>query len=704
MGNRLQKEKSPYLLQHAGNPVDWYPWSEAVFKSAKSEGKPVFLSIGYATCHWCHVMARESFEDPHVAELMNRHFVNIKVDREERPDIDHTYMTVCQLLTGQGGWPLNVLLTPDKRPFFAATYIPRESRFGRIGMIELLPRIAEAWEREREKVEKAADRLSDGFVRAVRTPDPQKHVPAKDRILTVFDELSARFDNLHGGFGDSPKFPSPHNLLFLMRFQARFDDPGAERMIRLTLEEMRLGGICDQIGGGFHRYSTDERWHLPHFEKMLGDQAMLMLAYAEGWRMCGDELFRKTVIEIEHYLEERMRSPEGGFFSAEDADSEGEEGLYYLWSTEELRSVPDLSDPELWIRFFSMKEEGNYPDEASGRLTGKNVLDLCQRPESFADGEGIGRDRFEERFKEVKEKLKKFREKRPAPSLDDKVLADWNGLAIAGLARASALLNRPSLLEKAQTAWTFIRRRLISGNDSLLHRYRDGEAGIDAMADDYAFLVWAGIELYQSSLNPDYLDQALQLNERFLELFLDTDRGGFFFTAEGREVPIARQKQIYDGALPSSNSVAAMNLIRLARLTGRTELEEAASNLFDTLSGLFDETPGNVTFLALSLDMALHGGYEAVICGDPNDSKTASMIRLLHQQPFGTGVYLLKTPKNARQLAVTAPFTESLPLSEKSGVWVCSNFRCEAPIHSIEKLRQKLRQISSGSRQSDDSA
>jgi uncharacterized protein len=688
MSNRLIYEKSPYLLQHAENPVDWYPWSEEAFEKAINEDKPVFLSIGYATCHWCHVMEHESFEDDTVADLMNQTFVNIKVDREERPDIDNTYMTVCQLLTGQGGWPLTVVMTPDKKPFFAATYIPKESRFNRPGMTELIPAISNAWKNDRDKVLQSANRVTSGFKETLNLD--QGDSPGNSVVRQARDILEKRYDPEFGGFNSRPKFPSPHNLLFLLQYGNSNNDDSALKMAHHTLKKMRLGGIYDHIGFGFHRYSTDAEWLLPHFEKMLYDQAMLMLAYTEAWRDSGDRLYRDTVNEIAGYLSECLTSEYGGFYSAEDADSEGEEGKFYVWSTEEIRSILPESESKLFIELFNLKEEGNFHDESTGQKTGVNIPHLKKRISEIAEETGIEEDALNRRFHSIREKLKEIRNKRIRPLLDDKILTDWNGLMIAALSRAGACLSNSKLIKTAEKSFKFIAGNLIDSDGKLYHRFRDGDTAIRAMADDYAFLVWGLIELYQATFKPYYLEQALKLNDEFISQFWDENDGGFYFTSEEAEDILGRQKEIYDGALPSSNSVAVMNMIRLGRLTGRTDLEEIADKIFRAFSKFLHESPAGAIHSVHALSCTVNHSAELVLCGEPGDQELKSMMDLIHSEMKIPFVILLKTPSNSKELVKLVPWLADFPVTDRPTAYLCHQFKCERPVQSASELRKLI--------------
>src|SRR5699024_616417 len=567
--NNLAGESSPYLLQHAHNPVDWYPWGAEAFEKARQEDKPVFLSIGYATCHWCHVMAHESFEDEAVAALMNNSFINIKVDREERPDIDNTYIRVCQILTGRAGWPLTILMTPEKKPFYAATYIPKTGRQGQPGMMELLPRLIQLWDEERNKIHESALEITRAFQQSI---EPQNSQALPDTILKdTVDKLSQQFDRVHGGFGGQPKFPMPHTLSFLLRYSHAFDDEEAKVMAEKTLTGMRRGGLFDHIGGGFHRYSTDPKWLLPHFEKMLYDQAIHLLAYTEGYQSTGNPLFKQTSEEIAGYLLRDMQDDNGGFYSAEDADSEGEEGTFYVWSVEEVRKILSVADAELAIEVFNMQEDGNYADESTGKRTGKNILHRTKTLAELADERNLDEKMLRQKLGHIKEQLFEAREKRERPFLDDKILTDWNGLIIAALAKACRTLNHNHYITQAERAANIIFDQLTTEKGRLLHRYRKGEAQVAGTADDYAFLIWGLLELYESTFATDYLKKAVDLQEVFLQSHWDEEHSGFFLTSTESEQLLGHKKEYMDNSLPSGNSVAAMNLLRLGRITATPE-------------------------------------------------------------------------------------------------------------------------------------
>lgn len=682
--NRLAEEKSPYLLQHADNPVNWYAWGEEAFEKARKQDKPVFLSIGYATCHWCHVMAHESFEDPEVAELMNDAFISIKVDREERPDIDNTYMTVCQMLTGSGGWPLNIFLTPEKKPFYAATYIPKRGRHGRPGMLELVPRIQQLWEENREKIYGSADEIVRAFDQSNRQVPGESL--SEDILHKSFDEYKQSYDAVHGGFGDSPKFPSPHNLMFLLRYWKRTGEKEALEMVSRTLTSMRRGGIYDHIGFGFHRYSTDAKWLLPHFEKMLYDQAMLMMTYTEAWQAAGKPLFRQTVEEIATYLFRDMMDEEGAFYSAEDADSEGEEGKFYLWEMEEIRDLLSQADAELFMEAFNLKEEGNYKEEATGSKTGRNIPYLKKSLEELAGDRSLKPEELKQKLESIRETLFEKRKERVRPLLDDKILTDWNGLAIAALANAGKVLHNRDYIEKAKKACSFILDNMQEEDGPLLHRYRDGEAAIEGHADDYSFLVWGLLELYEATFDTKYLEEAHRLNQVFLDQFWDRENGGFFFTAHDSEELLGRKKEAYDGAIPSGNSVAMMNLLRLGRITAEPELEEQADQIGRLWSEQINRAPAGFGQMLQAVDFGLGPAFEIVIAGEREADDTRSMLREIRKRFIPRKVVVLNDPRED-SIRKLAPYTADQTMKEqKATAYVCQNYSCERPVTDAEEM------------------
>ena len=604
MTNRLNREKSPYLLQHAENPVDWYPWGEEAFARAAREDKPVFFSSGYSTCHWCHVMAHESFEDPEIAALMNETFVCIKVDREERPDLDKFYMTAGQMMTGGGGWPLTIIMTQEKSPFFAATYIPKDSRFGRTGLRELILQAKQAWKGRRSEITQSATKILTLLRR-----DDQPAAPGEPLAAALADEayedLMSRYDETWGGFGPPPKFRMPHQLVFLLRYGKAKGKDRAVQMAADTLRIMRAGGICDHLGYGFHRYSTDRQWLLPHFEKMLYYQALLCQAYAEAFQITGEKVFDETAREIITYVLRDMTAPEGGFYCAEDADSEGKEGKFYLWTEEEIENILGKEEAELFVDTYGLEKEGNFVEEATGIRTGENILHRLEAAARIASRLGIGENVLEDKLSKARERLFAARERRVHPGKDDKILTDWNGLMIAALARGAAVFAEPAYFEAARRAYLFIEKNLRDSDGRLRHRWRDGEASARSFADDYDFLIWGLIECHDYSGDSSYLAAARSLQDILDCRFWDEKQGGYFISADDQaDVPI-RPKESYDGAIPSGNSVAFYNLIRLHRLTGENAYATRAGKLGRAFSPVISQIPSAHTMFMIALTLSM---------------------------------------------------------------------------------------------------
>ncbi len=659
---------------------------------ARREDKPIFLSIGYSTCHWCHVMERESFEDEEVARLMNETFVSIKVDREERPDIDHIYMTVCQLMTGGGGWPLNIIMTPDKKPFFAGTYFPRESRYGRIGMLDLAPRIRQLWTTNRSEVLDASVKVVSALKQM--PDDAPGEVLGEKELQQAFSQLAQRFDPIKGGFGQAPKFPTPHNMLFLLRYARRNSDKRVLAMVEKTLENMRQGGIYDHIGFGFHRYSTDGDWLVPHFEKMLYDQAMIAMTYTEAYQATGKLEYRKTVDEIFQYVVRDMTSPNGGFYSAEDADSEGVEGKFYVWSLDELLNTLNTGEAKIACKLFGVRPEGNFKEESTGNLTGENIIHLNSSLAQSASELGMNLDELERAVEGIRDKLFLKREQRIHPYKDDKILTDWNGLMIAALAKAASAFADPGYAQVASSAADFLLTEMTDSSGKLLHRFRDGEAGLAAHVDDYAFLVWGLIELYEATSEIRYLKQAFKLNDDFLDRFWDETVGGFYFTASDSEETLLRKKELYDGATPSGNSVAALNLLRLSRMSGNMDLELKSNRLLKAFSGMVNKFPSGYTQFLMAVDFVVGPSYEIVIVGDPASDELQGFKRQL-QAPFMPNKVVLFKPDDdlpTGTVADIAPYTANYKaINGKTTVFVCRNYQCELPTNDIKKVLESIK-------------
>ena len=686
--NRLIHEKSPYLLQHAYNPVDWHPWGPEAFQKAENEDKPIFLSIGYSTCHWCHVMERESFEDTDVAEAMNDAFVSIKVDREERPDIDATYMKVCQMMTGSGGWPLTIIMTPDKHPFFAGTYLPKLTRSGRTGMLDLTAQIKELWGSDRKRALDVSSRVVESLKAEPRT---KPHSLGEESLRFAYLQLSQSFDPRHGGFRTAPKFPTPHNLLYLLRRWKRTGEAKALSMVEKTLRSIRMGGVYDQIGFGVHRYSTDAHWLVPHFEKMLYDQALATMAFTETYQATGDPFYRRVSEEIIGYVLSEMTSPDGGFYSAEDADSEGEEGKFYVWTEEEIRAILAPEELDAFKTVYNVSEEGNHQDEATRRRTGKNILHMKRTMAEHASKLGITEESLRTMLEQSRKKLLAARGSRVRPHLDDKVLTSWNGLMIAALAKAGRALGEPRYIEAASRTVDFILSTLRTPEGRLLRRYRDRDASIPGFLEDYAFLVWGLLEMYESTFDADYLGLAVEYNEAMIDLFWDETGGGFFSTAEDSEEILVRGKEVYDGAIPSANSVALLNLIRISKLTADTDLDGKATALMDRFSEQVYASPVSHTFFMAAVDYANGPSYEVVVTGKQDAEDTEAMLRALGERFLPSKVVLFVPDGETSVITEIAGYAKDyISVEGKATAYVCVDFSCQLPVTSVSEMLKLL--------------
>ncbi len=678
MPNHLIHEKSPYLLQHAHNPVDWYPWGAAAFEKADRENKPVFLSIGYATCHWCHVMAHESFEDPEVAVFLNRHYVAVKVDREERPDIDAVYMAACQALTGQGGWPLSVFLTPDKKPFYAGTYFPKAGRFGLPGFLDILRKIAELWTSQPGKIREAANQVVGLFKdEEVASSHPERL--SEGALVKAYAQLRGAFDARWAGFGSAPKFPTPHNLTFLLRWHRYKKSAEAREMAERTLKAMRYGGIFDQVGYGFHRYSVDAAWRVPHFEKMLYDQALLMAAYAEAAMATGDGFYGQVVREIFSYVQREMTHPGGGFYSAQDADSEGKEGFYYLWTPGEVTEILGKDDGALLCRYYDITAEGNFEE-------GKSIPRVPVPPERFAEREGIALETLEETLRRSRKRLLEARARRVPPLKDDKILTSWNGLMIAALAYAGRATGTEAYISAAVASAAFIQDALWR-DGRLFHRFRDGDMAVEGLLEDYAFLAWGILELFEATFESRYLERAVDLCGEMRRRFWDTELGGYFSTSlTASELPY-RRKEVYDGALPSANSAALWVHLRLAALTGDTAHAERADILLRTFAGKVSAAPmGHTQFLS-GLFYSLGPSREIIVSGNSHAPRVREMLEILRRRYDPHAAVLVHDPADAR-LTGLCPFLADYPALEdnKAAAYVCEKGMCKAPVGTVEGL------------------
>ena len=666
--NRLAKEKSPYLLQHAHNPVDWYPWGEEAFAKARKEGKPVFLSVGYSTCHWCHVMERESFESEEIAAIMNANFVSIKVDREERPDVDEIYMEAVQAVNhGQGGWPMSVFLTPDRKPFFAGTYYPPDDRYGRPGFANLLQKIAGLWRDHRDEIEKDGDRLAE-FLSASDAPAPGGEALDRALLTGAVRKITAGYDDQFGGFGGAPKFPPAMALRFLMREAA--SDKGTMQAVRHTLDMMARGGMNDQLGGGFARYSTDELWLIPHFEKMLYDNALLARAYAEAFALTGDPFYEHTARRTLDYILREMTAPGGAFWCATDADSEGEEGKFFVWTPAQIEAVLGKDEGSAFCAYFGVTKDGNFEHGAS-------VLHVDNPDEAQ-----------EKRFEPAKAKLYEERKKRIPPHLDDKILVSWNGLMISALAYASGALGEPRYRAAAERAAAFLLENCVV--DGRLRRgWREGVMSVGGFLDDHALFATALLDLYEATGNIGFFRRARSLAADMQKLFEDRDAGGFFATGTDQETILARRKDATDGAMPSGISAAAGLLLRLSAFTGDDALRDTARRTFDASRERLKKIPQALPEMLLALSRFLGSPKEIVVSGRPGDPAFDALCAAARR---------LWVPHRALAFATGAPgeekeigLLEGRPPGKKPAAYVCEGSTCREPVGTVEELEKQIR-------------
>ena len=677
--NRLVHESSPYLQQHAHNPVDWFPWGDEAFEKAKAEGKAVFLSVGYATCHWCHVMEHECFEDEEVAALLNRHFVSIKVDREERPDLDEIYMTSARYLGGGGGWPLSVVLTPERLPFFAATYMPKASRYGQEGMLSLMPRIYEVYLREPHVVEKVVSqvqhRMESEMVVAI------EGAAAGIDLSATTNELLRHFDKEEGGQMARQKFPQSHQLLYLLASHKRTGRKDVLEAIELAVNKMRAGGIYDQIGYGIHRYAVDDHWHVPHFEKMLYNQAQFSMALVELYQQTGNEHYATWANEVFTYVMRDMRHPKGAFYSAEDADSEGEEGLFYVWHYDEVHELLGADEFEAFRNHLELKANGNWEEHPSGEKMSSNVLRVVTKPgQLFPHPEGDDICWIEM----ARKKLLEVRSERIRPLRDEKILTDWNALMVTSVAKGARIMGDEKLLNVARNAFTFIKSKLWH-KGRLLHRWKDGKAGINAMLEDYTFLAWAAIEMYEATFDIKYLADAITLMETVVAEFSAT-QGGFYMTSVEGADSFSRPRVLYDNALPSGNGVAFLVLNKLAALTGDISVIKKADEMAAVFEPMLQQAPASFSIAGRAIEQRANHPVVAVLVLPEKEVDIQKWIVAIRQLP-GEISLLLKTPDNANKLAKLAPFTSSMKAKKgQITAYVCDNFTCKEPIVEIEQL------------------
>jgi len=694
--NRLVEEQSPYLLQHAFNPVEWYPWGEEAFTNAKREDKPIFLSIGYSTCHWCHVMAHESFENQEIANILNKWFISIKVDREERPDIDQMYMAATQAMTGSGGWPMSVFLLPDGSPFYAGTYFPPESVSGRPGFKDLLTTIHNAWLERREDVQESAGRM----IAALETGNQANSAVIKDDIFEKgFLILKETYDPREGGFGQAPKFPRPVVLSFLFSHYLTTGDEKAREMALFTMKKMAAGGMYDQLGGGFHRYSVDANWFVPHFEKMLYDQAQLADSYLDAFQLTKDEEYGRIAREIFAYLLRDMRDPAGGFYSAEDADSDDPyspgqhgEGAFFLWTKKDIDKKLGTEAANIFNSSYGVKEGGNVTQDPMGEFSDRNILYRAEPHEETANRFKTTNKDIIDSLETSKELLYKARTTRRRPHLDDKVITAWNGMMIGALAKGSRILQDPQLLAAAEQTATFIKDHLYDNTKkNLLRRYRNKESGLAGQLSDYTYLVDGLLDLYQASQAPRWLSWAVELTERQLELFWNT-KGNFFFDSVADPSVRIRMRGAYDGAEPAGNSVAAHNLLRLGQLQNNSEWQRMARRLVESFSKEINRYPPALPYMLTAWQNINTKPSQVIIAGERGAEDTKALLRIVDNNFSGPRLVLLADgSENQNYLAKRLPFLETVvPLEGKATAYVCSDFTCKMPVTDPKELQLQL--------------
>ena len=717
MPNRLAAEQSPYLLQHKDNPVDWHPWGEMAFDKARSEDKPIFLSVGYSTCHWCHVMEHESFENAGVADVLNRDYVSIKVDREERPDVDRVYMTFVQATTGSGGWPMSVWLTPSLEPFYGGTYFPPTSRWGRPGFVEILEEVARVWRDERSKVIQSASSMI-GRLRSLGGRTGAAAIPTTGVLDAAVREFAAAFDRRRGGFGDAPKFPRPSELLFLLREHRRTGEEEPCDMALATLRAIALGGMRDHVGGGFHRYSVDGDWRVPHFEKMLYDQAQLVLAYVEAAQLTDDRFFGDVAVDALEYVTRDLAHPEGGFFSAEDADSippehaherspHKSEGAFYIWSDDEIGRV--LGDDADVVRLrYGILSDGNAPFDPQNEFTHRNLLYTARSLDEIASMTGRAVNDVEAAVVRGRATMLAARSTRPRPQLDDKVLTAWNGLMIAAFARSGRVLEGGGpYIDAAERAATFVRTHLWKSapphapgtpqpaTGTLLRRFRQGDAGVEGYAEDYAYLIFGLLELFQARGDPSWLEWALTLQRRMDELFWDSDEGGWYSTTGLDASVLLRLKEEYDGAEPAASSVALLNLLALSHLTG----DAAMISKIDATLGMFAGSAsmhGRAVPMMVAALSTYHSGMpQIVIVGEPEAGDTRALAEVVRRHYIPTAVLVAVSEARRQELSRVLPWTKDLRQRDgRATAYVCRDFACQTPTTLADELDAQLEEIS----------
>lgn len=682
MPNRLASETSPYLLQHKDNPVDWYPWGEEAFEKARAQDRPIFLSIGYSACHWCHVMAHESFEDPATAEFMNQHFVNIKVDREERPDVDAIYMNAVQAITGGGGWPMSVWLLPDGRPFYGGTYFPKESRYGMSSFQQVLMRVDEIFRQRRDALDKDAANLTNAISRSLRFDGEGQQELTSDALDVAFQSLAGSYDRRNGGFGGQPKFPPGMTLELLFRLYHRHGWAQALKMATHTLDRMAWGGMYDQLGSGFHRYSVDAQWLVPHFEKMLYDNALLIRAYLYGYQITGESRYRQVVEQTVGYVQREMAAPEGGFYSSQDADSEGHEGKFFIWMEAELReALDDVVNVEMVLDYWGVLRGPNFE--------GHCILWVPDDPGDVAARHGLNVDTLLAEVERARAILFERRERRVKPGRDEKILTAWNGLMIRALAEAGRVLERQAFVRLAANAADFTLNRM-RRDGRLLRTFKEGQARFNAYLEDYAFLAEGLLELYQTTFDLRWLKHATDLTQMMVDLFWD-DEAGFYDTSHDHEALIVRPQDVTDGATPSGTSGALAALLRLSILADRADWREKAERILAHLSPAIQTHPAAFSYLACQLDFALSSPHEIALVGDPVADDMRDLLKTVNQSFRPNQVIALKDPAKGEDEAMLIPLLRDRNQIDRSATaYVCRNFVCKLPVTTAAELEQQL--------------
>ena len=677
--NRLIHETSPYLLQHAHNPVDWYPWSEEAFEKAKKENKPVLLSIGYSACHWCHVMERESFENEKIAALMNELFVNIKVDREERPDLDEIYMNAVQMLTGRGGWPMTVFLTPEGKPFYGGTYFPPEDRQGMPGFPRILQGVAQAYRERPADVEKSVAQILETLHHMAESQPSEKDF-APGIIAESCEKIARAYDSENGGLGQAPKFPNPGVYELFLRYYSESGDERYLTMVAQTLSKMAQGGIYDHVGGGFHRYSVDAKWLVPHFEKMLYDNAQLLRIYSQAYVITGEPLYKTVVEESAGYLLREMHQPEGGFYSTQDADSEGEEGKFFVWTLAEIDALLSAEDGEVFARMYDVTEEGNFEE--------KNILHPILTVDQASKFFRKEKSEIEALIARTKEKLFTAREKRIKPFRDEKIIAAWNGLLLSGLAEAIKITGASSCLEASRRTVEFIFGRMFR-DGYLLHVYKDGQAKLRGYLDDYAFVALGLLDLYEVLLDRSLIDRAMQLADIMLQEFWDERGGGLFYTGKSHQPLISRAKPVFDASIPSGNAIAAQLLLRLYHLVGAEDYHTRAETILRSYYDAMVSQPFGFAHMLCALDQYLHPAKEIVIVGERSDARTTDLIKEIHSLYLPNKAVLIFAPGESLE-KVSPLMVGKQQIDGRPTAYVCQNFTCSAPVTSWAELKRLL--------------